>query len=411
MNLEQFYEQILGLKAPWIIDNIEVAEKDKSVHLYLTHPNNSKFPCPKCKNSCSIYDHNKARKWRHLDTCDHYTYLHASLPRVDCLDCGVHTISPDWSDGQSRFTLQFESYIIDVLEQNQVISKSALLLRLAEHQVRYVRDKAVRRGLSRRKQNSFYQVFHLCIDEKSLFKGHHYVTILYDGQTGAVLEVVEHRTIESTNLAINMLGEQLDLSATKVVTMDFWDAFKTAVTQKMPNALIVHDRFHIAQHLNRAVDIVRRAENKNLSKEADQRLKKTKYLWLKNPDKLKEHQQDQLNEILQDQLLKTVRAYQLKEEFKSFFSCKNKEDAQAFFTNWKAKVEKEQIAALTKVAKMIHKNFERIITYFDYKVTNAMAECKNSFIQQIKEKARGFKSAKAFRNAILFFCGKLDLYP
>ncbi len=38
MNLEQFYEQILGLKAPWIIDNIEVAEKDKRVHLYLTHP-------------------------------------------------------------------------------------------------------------------------------------------------------------------------------------------------------------------------------------------------------------------------------------------------------------------------------------------------------------------------------------
>ena len=411
MDLKAFYHQLLQLNSYWAISSVDLDAKTKRIDLYLNHDIQSKFPCPQCGLLCGVYDHNSSRCWRHLDTCDYFTYLHACLPRISCTNCGIHTIEVSWADSKSRFTLQFESYIIDVLGQTQVVSRSALLLRLCEHQVRYVRDKAVKRGLSRREDTYSYKVTHLCIDEKSLFKGHHYVTIFYNGDTGAILEVVEHRTIEATNLGFKYLGQKIDLSKIEVVTMDMWEAFKNATQENLINVDIVHDRFHIVQHLNKAIDIIRRAENKRLVKQADERLKKTKYLWLKKPENLAGDGKEQLYELLKDKALKTVQAYQLKEDFNDFFNCKDAQQAQSFFTTWSSKVEQSEILPLIKVSKMLEKNMNRILTYFKHRVTNAIAEGKNAMIQQIKCKARGFKSAKAYRKSILFYCGELDLYP
>lgn len=91
--------------------------------------------------------------------------------------------------------MQFESFIIDTLQSTQVRSRSALQLRVSEEQLKRIQIQAVERGLSNRKefkQTTFHTVRHVCIDEKSLFTGHHYVSILYNGETGTVLKVVEH---------------------------------------------------------------------------------------------------------------------------------------------------------------------------------------------------------------------------
>ena len=115
MKITDFYEQILGISKPWQITEAKIDSTDKSVHVYLTHPSGSSFPCKHCQEDCSVYDHVKSRTWRHLDTCDHYTYLHAALPRVKCPEHGISTIVPSWSRANSRFTLQFESFIICLL--------------------------------------------------------------------------------------------------------------------------------------------------------------------------------------------------------------------------------------------------------------------------------------------------------
>src|SRR5208337_3590488 len=48
---------------------------------------------------------------------------------------------------------------------------------------------------------------------------------------------------------------------------------------------MVFDKFHVAKHLGEAVDKVRRTENKELLEEGDERLKGTKFDWLKGRDK------------------------------------------------------------------------------------------------------------------------------
>lgn len=419
MKMTNFYEQILNIESPWQITKVKIDSTDKSVHITLSHDKGEKFPCKHCGALCSVHDHNKKRTWRlpiaiGIDTCDHYTYLHAALPRVKCSSHGVCTIEPSWSRANSRFTLQFESFLIDTLQSNQVRSRSAIQLGVSEEQLKRVQKQAVERGLGHRKSNkehSFYLVRHVCIDEKSLFTGHHYVSILYDGQTGSVLEVVEHRTQQAAENAFMQLGEYIDLQAIQVVTMDMWKAFYNAAKICIPQADLVHDRFHLAQYLNKAVDITRRAENKKLMAQKDERLKGTKYLWLKNPDRFTAKQQQRHEQLMKDKTLKTVTAWRLKEEFKTFFEAETVQQATDFFNCWVEKVKKSENTRLVKVANTFEKHFQGLIDYIKHKVSNAMAECMNMAIQQVKSKARGFKSAKAFRIAILFHLGNLMLYP
>lgn len=66
---------------------------------------------------------------------------------------------------------------------------------------------------------------------------------------------------------------------------------------------------------------------------------------------------------------------------------------------------------MIKVAKMLKRHFENIITHLRHPITNAVSEGLNSKIQAIKANARGFRSYLNYRTRILFFCGKLDLYP
>lgn len=411
MKVTEFYSEILGINAPWEISETKIEESDKSVHIKLFHASGSKFPCKHCQELCSVHDHGNVRTWRHLDTCDHYTYLHAALPRTNCSNCGICTIEPMWSRSNSGFTLQFESFIIDTLQSTQVRRRASLQLRISEEQLKRVQRQAVERGMKNRRNASNYFVRHVCIDEKSLFTGHHYVTILYDGQTGAVLEVVEHRTQESAEKAFKQLGQYVDLKEVHVVTMDMWKAFRNAAENHVSQADIVHDRFHLAQYLNKAVDITRRAENKKLMAQSDDRLKGTKYLWLKNPDNFTFAQKQLQMCLAQDEELETVKAWQFKEAFKEFFTMPTVPEAIDFFNTWSLNVKNSENKPLLKVVKTFENHLQGLLDYTKHRVSNAMAESINMAIQQVKSKARGFKSANAFRVAILFHLGNLFVYP
>ena len=415
MNLETFYSELLGIQTPWTVNRVELNKSSKDIKVHLRHPPMSKFACKNCGKHCSVYEHQSERTWRHLDTCDYATYVVASLPRTSC-DYGILTIEPDWSRAQSSFTLLFESHAIDVLQQNQVLSRSSLLLNITVRQLRKIRDKAVARGLLRRMTYGDYVLVHLCIDEKSLHQGHHYVSILYDGNTGAILEVVEHRTEQAVLTGLENLSYSIDLEQVQVVTMDMWSALKTAIQKSLPQADIVHDRFHLAQYLNKAVDITRRAENKKLRQQDNEILKGSRYLWLKNQENLSEFQQMLRDEIIlnnqqNDLNLQTIQVWRYKEEFKAFFNAKNEQEAIAFFEQWERKVIKLDNKPLIKVLKTFKNHFQQLITYSKHRVSNAMAESRNTAIQLLKAKARGFYSAQNFRTNILFHFRKLDLYP
>lgn len=410
MQATDLYKKILGIELPWLISSIEINDTTHHVTVVLGHASFSKFACCKCGELCSVHDHQRVRLWRHLDTCQYETYLKAAVPRVKCGTCGVHICSVPWAQSHSRFSELFECHAIDILQSCQVIERSALQLRITPDQLNYLMKKSVERGLALRQKASI-PIKKLAIDEKSQQTGHNYVTILSDADEGKVLEVSKDRTIEAVLEVYNTLNTK-QLESVESVTMDMWSAFETVTKRVVSQADVVHDRFHLSGYLNNAVDITRRAENKKLVKNEDTSLQKTKYLWLKNPNKLTQKDKEQLEDIIKNNKTPNlVTAYELKEEFKKFFDCPTAQSATQFFKDWHQKVLKSQNTQLIKVAIMFEKHFTGILSYIKHHVTNAIAEGLNSRIQQIKAKARGFKSAAAFRIAILFHFGKLYLYP
>ncbi|WP_419649996.1 transposase [Thiolapillus sp.] len=121
---------------------------------------------------------------------------------------------------------------------------------------------------------------YLGIDEKQFRSGHDSVSNLYDLTGGRVLDIVEGRTENDCKQLIEQVLTPEQRAQVTAVALDMWQAYANVVSQALPKADIVHDRFHISQRLNDAVDSVRRAENKALNKTGDNRLKGSRYCWL-----------------------------------------------------------------------------------------------------------------------------------
>jgi len=130
---------------------------------------------------------------------------------------------------------------------------------------------------------------HIGVDEKAFAKGHRYATLVCDLDQGTVQYVGEERKQESLATYFAAFTEQ-DCAHVAAVSMDMWQPYINAVRAVVPGAdeKIVFDRFHIMQHVLGALDRVRRAENKALRAEGDQRLVSTKYLWLRSQENLTE---------------------------------------------------------------------------------------------------------------------------
>jgi len=231
-----------------------------------------------------------------------------------------------------------------------------------------------------------------------------------DLEQGRVLDVVEERKEEACkNLLLQALTPDQREQVT-AVALDMWKAYANAVEHLLPQAAIVHDRFHISQHLNQAVDQVRRAENKQLASEGDNRLKGTKHLWLYNNENVKADYSDQFNR-LKGSNLKVARAWALKEHFRPFWDYHSKGWAKRYFEQWYSWAIRCRLEPVKKVARMLTAHIGGLLNYFDHRISNAAAEGLNSKIQTVKSNARGYRSFEGFRTSILFHCGKLNMLP
>jgi transposase len=267
-------------------------------------------------------------------------------------------------------------------------------------------QRAVKRGMSRRQATD---IPYLGIDEKSFGKGQSYASIRYDPSGKRVLDVVQKRDEEAAKELYKTLAEA-QLGSVKAIAMDFWKAFINSAKSKIPQADIVHDKFHIMKYMNEAVDKVRRKEHTKLKKEKDKTLTGAKYLFLKNKENFTEKEKIRFDKLNLDQLA-VGRAWNRRELLRKFWECSDENEAREFFKGWYYSATHSRLPPIIDVAKMIKRHFENIVTYFRHRISNAFAEGMNSVIQHIKASARGFRNFENYRIAILFYCGGLDLLP
>jgi transposase len=109
------YRQFLGIEAPCWVERVELRVAEGEVHVYLDHQEMGSWPCPECGGGCQLHDHQEERQWRHLDTCEYQTILHARPPRSECGEVGVRVVKLPWAEPSSRFTALLERLAIDWL--------------------------------------------------------------------------------------------------------------------------------------------------------------------------------------------------------------------------------------------------------------------------------------------------------
>lgn len=392
----EIFASLLGLTEDWKVSSVDLVLEASSVRIVVEHV--GKTRCPVCQAACPVYDHAEERLWRHLDTMQFMTFVACRIPRVNCKEHGVKQLEVPWAGPKSRFTEMFECLAIRLLQMTRCQSRTAGILRLNPGQVHALMHRAVNRGLSRRELGA---VEHVSLDEKSFQKGHVYGSVMVDVSGKRVLDVSFGRDEPA---ARKLLGSLAHPEAVRTVTIDMHAAYKNAA-EELPHAEVIHDRFHIAMNLNKAVDQVRRAEVRRVPA-----LSGSRYVWLKNPDNWTLRQGADF-EYLMKLELRTGKAYALKQVFRHFFEQESLEDAERFFLEWKSEVEESGLAPMKRVAKMLTRNFDGLLNYIKHKLTNGYAEAVNGLIQEIKTVARGFRQFENFKVAILFFLGKLDLNP
>jgi transposase len=401
------YSQILGIREPWRVDRVDLDLKQGEVNVHLTHNAGTQWSCPECGTLCPLYDHQPLRRWRHLDTCQLRTILNADPPRSNCPEHGARTVKLPWAEPGSRFTALFEALAIDWL---RAASQQAVAdrLSLSWDEVHAIQERAVKRGLERRKAEP---VTRLGIDEKSFTRGHHYFTMVNDLDRSRVLFVAGHRTTESLDEFWSSLTAE-QIGAVQAVAMDMWDPYVTSTLNHLPEAQskIVFDKFHIAKHLSEAVDQVRRRENKQLRAQGDDRLAGTRYDWLRHPVRMEPDDRKEFA-ALRDSNLKTARAWALKEAMMAFFEYFYERPARKHYRWWHGWAVRSRLKPIVEKARMIQRRFENIVTYIRHRITNAASESINSKIQWVKYTARGFRNTRNFVTAIYFHCGGLDLMP
>ena len=407
MNDIELYNGILGIKQPWAVSNVQLDLKKNIINIRVKFGGTQESLCPVCHKEGSVYDH-KTRRWRHLDTCQMTTIIECDVPRIKCAEHGVKQVAVPWAEGRSHFTAFFEALVITWLKETS-LSGVAGLLGLTWDQVAGIQERAVKRGLERREE---MPLVNIAIDETSFQKRHEYVTVIYDKDREAIIEVLDDRKAETLEKYLENRPKG-HLDTVKTVSMDMWDPFIKAIKNTVPDAKskICFDRFHVAQYFGKALDKVRAQENRSYLKDGlKSPLLKTKQKWLKNSNRTDNRSRREFMALTRT-TLKTSRAWAIKETASQLWDYSYRASAEKAWKHLLGWIYRCRLKPVMKVGRMVKNYLWGILNAIIAKVSNAVAESKNARIQRIKKMACGFRNRKRFKMAILFHLGGLDMMP
>jgi transposase len=402
------FETILGLQAPWQIARVELDAATQRVDLWAEHAD-TRWPCPDCEQLLPCADHAEERTWRHLDTCQFQTHLHARVPRVQCPTHGVKQVRVPWAEPRARFTQLMERLIIDVMLQCSTLTGACRLLRITWDEAWGVMARAVARGQARKVARPMR---YLGVDEKAFRKGQVYHTIVCDLERRTVEHVAPDRRVESLASFFTRLTVR-QRAAVAAVAMDMWDPYIKATREGLPEGAdkIVFDRFHIMQDMNTAVDLVRKQEHRTLRRTTGESvLTGSKYLWLYSQERVPAKHTTRFRH-LRALGLHVGRAWAIKEALRTLWTYRRPWAAARFFQRWFHWARCSQLEPVRRSAATLKRHAAGILRYCQHPITNGATEGINSKIMTIKRKACGFRNPQHFQTAIYFHCGGLDLYP
>ena len=394
----------LGLAKPWQVADLKFSKEEGRLDLRIDFVKGAKFPCPSCKETQESEVHDTLdRTWRHLNFFQYETYLHARVPRIRCGKCGVKQVDVPWARPGSGFTLLFELLVLSLSREMSVAAVAELT---SEHANRLWR--ILNHYVERARRAVDLRTFHkLGIDEFAIRKGHVYMTSFGDLEASRVIFLGEGRKKGVVKAFLEDLQSRgIDPGQIDVVCCDMWDPYLNGIGTFLRKALVVFDRFHVMNQLNKALEMVRREEQRD-----NEALTKSRFLWLKNPKNLTDNQEARL-EALKRLDLRTARAYQIKLALARFWEIADPAEAVSYLKRWYFWATHSRLQPVIQAARTIKRYWKGVVSFLEARVTNGMVEGLNSKIKTAMKRAYGFKHVGYLRTIIYLVAGRLTFtYP
>jgi transposase len=240
------FNRLLQIPGAWV-DNVVIGDHDVEVTL---RSKSRLLQCPCGQRLRAGYDR-RQRRWRHLDLASHRLWLIYDIRRLRCPNCGVRTEEVPWSRPGARHTRDFEDTVLWLATRTDRTSV-ATLLRCSWETVTTIINRTVGEMLDERRLGEIYRIG---VDEICYRHPHKYLTIIGDHATGTVINIQPGRGLDSLTTFYDKLTDEqrADIEA---VSMDGSTAFRCATEDKLPDATICYDPFHVMQWTNRALDEV-----------------------------------------------------------------------------------------------------------------------------------------------------------
>jgi transposase len=394
---KQLFQATLGLKAPWFVSEVKLDKAAKRLDIFIDFERGARFPCPDCKALCEVHDTSQ-RTWRHLNFFEYETYLHARVPRTKCPGHGVKQVELPWARPNSGFTLHIEAMVL-ALSDEMSVAGIAGHLNVGEDSIWRILQYYVNEA---RKNVDLSRVDQIAIDEFAVAKGHSYVTFFYDLKGRRVIHIAEGKGKESFNSFVQAVEGRLDPRLIKLVCMDLSPSFIGGCRDTFPDAVMVFDHFHVIKLLNDTINRIRLEEARENGD-----LKRTKFLWLTNPENLTERQERMLLQV-KELDIKTAKAYQFKLAIQRVWDLPPHQ-AREYLKKWIAWAVGCNLPDMSKLAKSIRNHIDGIIESVRQRVTSGYAEGLNNKMRTAFRRAYGFK-AKEYRDTMIYLiAGRLNL--
>jgi len=368
---------------------------------------NSRARCSGCGKSRPGYDRMPApRKFEFIPVWNIPVTLSYTMRRVDCPDCGVIVEAVPWAQGKHTCCDAYRHFLASWARRLSWKETASCFHTKWDTVCRSVKW-VVEYGL---KNRDLEGITAIGVDEVTYSKGHRYMTLVYQIDSGCkrLLGVIRDRDTASLSGFFEAFGPER-CAAIKVVCSDMWKPYLNVIAAMLPAALNILDRFHIAKKLGEAVDEVRRQEAKKLAAEGyEPILKNARYSFLKRPRNFTVKQAAKLGELLAYDL-KSVRAWMLKESFDGFWQYDSPRWAKWFLKKWCTRTMRSRLEPMKKFVRTLRNHEDLLMNYFKAgKLYNSgIVEGLNLRINLCMRKAYGYRSFELLKISLFHTLGKL----
>lgn len=357
-----------------------------------------KIRCSLCQSSDVIFRGTTSRRFRIVPIGSKRVFLDFDVKRLECRHCGkIRQEKISFADARFTYSHAFERYALE-LSKHMMIQDVARHLSVSWDVIKDIQKRYLTRRFS---QQSFKNVRRIAIDEIAVRKGHRYLTVVLDMDTGAVIFVGDGKGGD----ALDPFWKKLGHSRTKVnaVAMDMSPAYIGAVLEHLPTAAIVFDHFHVIKLFNDKLSDFRRDLYRETQEGLHKRvLKGARWLLLKNPENLnpEKNEKERLAEALKlNEPLSCV--YYLKEDLRQVWMQPDKKTAERVFADWIKRAQTTGIKMLKKFADTLAAHKSGILAYYDYRMSSGPLEGTNNKIKTMKRMAYGFRDMEFFKLKIM----------